>query len=230
MNYNNPELIERLAAEYVLGTLTGKARRRFERLMSRHQWMRTAVWRWEIQVAPLAESLEASTPPPRLWRKIESGIDYLQRPGRTLAGVRFWRNWSFVTTLSVVILAALLLFQPATKIPEYIAVVNDQQAQPLWLISANIETGQIKFQAINATAAGLDKAFELWMLPEGGLPPKSLGLLPVNEQEATITLPPALRALLANASGLAVSLEPAGGSKTGLPTGPVLYQASLLTL
>lgn len=230
MNYNNPELIERLAAEYVLGTLTGKARRRFERLMSRHPWIRTAVWHWEIQVTPLAESLQAATPPARLWRRIESSLDYLQRPARSAAGLRFWRGWSVVTTLVASVLALLLFFQPAAKTPEYVAVVNDQQAQPLWLISANIETGQIRFQAINATAAGLDKAFELWMLPAEGLPPKSLGLLPVNEQEATLTLPPGLRALLANASGLAVSLEPAGGSTTGLPTGPVLYQASLLTL
>lgn len=230
MNYNNPDLIERLAAEYVLGTLTGKARRRFERLMSRRPWIRAAVWRWEIQVTPLAESLPAAAPPARLWRKIESSLDYLQRPGRAAAGLRFWRSWSALTTLLAAVLAVLLFFQPPAGTPEYIAVINDQRAQPLWLISANMKTGQLRFQAINATAAGLDKAFELWMLPGEGSPPKSLGLLPVDKREATLTLPPGLRALLANAGGLAVSLEPAGGSTTGLPTGPVLYQASLLTL
>lgn len=227
MNYNNPELIERLAAEYVLGTLAGKARRRFERLLSRHHWIRAVVWQWEVQVAPLADSLQAADPPATLWRKIEAGIDRLQRPNLTVKRMRFWRNWSAITTSLVVILAAALLFRPE-KMPEYIAVVNDQQTQPMWMITANTQTGQIKFQAINASAAGLDKAFELWAMMPGEKPPMSLGLLPVNRQEAVITLPPGLRALLAEASGLAVSLEPAGGSKTGLPTGPVMYQAPLM--
>jgi anti-sigma-K factor RskA len=227
MNYNNPELIDRLAAEYVLGTLSGKARRRFERLMSRHQWVRAAVWQWEIQVAPLAESLQSAMPPARLWRKIEAGIDYLQKPGRTMQRMRFWRNWSMVTTPLVIILAAALFLNPE-KMPEYIAVVNDQQTQPMWMITADIQSGQIKFQAINASAAGLDKAFELWALMPGEKPPMSLGLLPVNQQKATVTLPPGLRALLSEASGLAVSLEPAGGSTTGLPTGPVMYHATLM--
>ncbi|HEX7027518.1 MAG TPA: anti-sigma factor [Gammaproteobacteria bacterium] len=227
MNYNNPELIERLAAEFVLGTLSGKARRRFERLMSRHQWVRAVVWRWEVQVAPLAESLQPAAPPATLWRKIEAGIDYLQRPNPAVKRMRFWRNWSAITTSLVVILAAVLFFRPE-KMPEYIAVVNDQQTQPMWMITANTRTGQIKFQAINASAAGLDKAFELWAVMPGEKPPMSLGLLPVNRQEAVITLPPGLRALLAEANGLAVSLEPAGGSKTGLPTGPVMYQAPLM--
>jgi anti-sigma-K factor RskA len=34
-------------------------------------------------------------------------------------------------------------------------------------------------------------------------------------------------AMLARARGLAVSLEPAGGSPTGQPTGPVVYQGRL---
>lgn len=36
MNYRNPERIDRLAAEYALGTLRGPARRRFERLLRDH--------------------------------------------------------------------------------------------------------------------------------------------------------------------------------------------------
>ena len=39
-----------------------------------------------------------------------------------------------------------------------------------------------------------------------------------------------LRAAIEESASLAVSLEPPGGSPTGLPTGPIVYQASLVRL
>jgi len=56
--------------------------------------------------------------------------------------------------------------------------------------------------------------------------PVSLGLLPAQGAERR-ALTAAQRAALVGAKQLAVSLEPAGGSPTGLPTGPVLHVASL---
>jgi anti-sigma-K factor RskA len=69
------------------------------------------------------------------------------------------------------------------------------------------------------------KALELWALPDGGSP-VSLGLLPT-QGEFHRVLTAAQRTALAGSKQLAVSLEPAGGSPTGLPTGPVLHVAPL---
>ena len=55
----------------------------------------------------------------------------------------------------------------------------------------------------------------------------SLGLLPA-AGNATLALSTAQLAVLGNTPTLAVSVEPAGGSPTGLPTGPVIYTAPLL--
>jgi anti-sigma-K factor RskA len=55
----------------------------------------------------------------------------------------------------------------------------------------------------------------------------SLGLIP-DAGAATLTLTAAQLAVLGNTPTLAVSVEPAGGSPTGLPTGPVIYTAPLL--
>jgi anti-sigma-K factor RskA len=56
MNYFEPELRDRLAAEYALGTLRGLARRRFERLLSGNAALRDLVKDWELRVNLLAES------------------------------------------------------------------------------------------------------------------------------------------------------------------------------
>ena len=47
MDYSRPELADRLAAEYVLGTLQGPARRRFEALQQAHPALRQAVAQWQ---------------------------------------------------------------------------------------------------------------------------------------------------------------------------------------
>src|SRR5213592_2619358 len=54
MNYDRPELRDRLASEYVLGTLHGRARQRFQRLMKDDPALRAAVEFWERQLMPRA--------------------------------------------------------------------------------------------------------------------------------------------------------------------------------
>jgi anti-sigma-K factor RskA len=74
-----------------------------------------------------------------------------------------------------------------------------------------------------AHRAGHD--YQLWLIPAGSKP-IPLGLLTGDGVQA-MNLPEKLvRAIDAQAS-LAVSLEPAGGSPTGLPTGPVLTSGKI---
>jgi anti-sigma-K factor RskA len=72
-------------------------------------------------------------------------------------------------------------------------------------------------------------AWELWMIPAAGANPVSLGLINTHETQ-TVVVPPALRSVANSALALAMSVEPEGGSPTGLPTGPVLYQGPCLRL
>ncbi|MCR9261065.1 MAG: hypothetical protein NXH95_15175 [Pseudomonadaceae bacterium] len=55
MNYERPELLDRLAAEYVLGTLHGAARRRFDRLFLESAAAREAVDSWQIRLAAMVD-------------------------------------------------------------------------------------------------------------------------------------------------------------------------------
>jgi anti-sigma-K factor RskA len=69
---------------------------------------------------------------------------------------------------------------------------------------------------------------ELWLIPADGKP-RPLGLLRA-DQKVTLTLPTDLAAFAKKDAVLAVSLEPPGGSTTGLPTGPVIATGKLTSL
>jgi anti-sigma-K factor RskA len=67
----------------------------------------------------------------------------------------------------------------------------------------------------------------LWALPPGQAP-RSLGVIAPSEKRTALKLVAAADQAFAEIPMLAVSLEPAGGSPTGAPTGPVLYTGPFL--
>lgn len=237
MRYDNPQLIQRLASEYVLGTLTGRARRRFESWMRDSYHVRSAVWHWERQLSPLAQATNSVQPRARVWEQVQERTG--ARAEREITRVPWferlgwWRGLSLVATAAALVLTVLLVRTPtevAPPVQQYIAVVNGPQAQPLWVVSVDASQGRLAIKSINAAAPAPTNSYELWILPAGGAAPRSLGLLPTGTGSVDTELPVELRPLLASAQGLAVSLEPAGGSPTGAPTGPVVYQAAILSI
>src|SRR2546423_13620935 len=74
MDYSHPELADRLAADYVAGTLRGPARRRFESLLPAHPLLRQAVRDWQTRLMPLTVSLDPQKPPAAVWQGIQARI------------------------------------------------------------------------------------------------------------------------------------------------------------
>lgn len=82
MKLAHPELIEHLASHYVLGTLSPRARRRFESLLPRRADLRAAVQRWNTRLnlvgaAAAPWTADTNTPAParearsrRMWQVI----------------------------------------------------------------------------------------------------------------------------------------------------------------
>ncbi len=226
MRYD-PKQIEYLAAEYVLGTLHGAARQRFDQLMTDRADVRFAVWRWERHLNGFASGLEPRRPPRRVWKNIRQRID--QSHSTKSTWLARWRGlWLALPTAAAAAWLAIAIL-PTTTI-ERVAVFADQNAEALWVISADLDKGFLQTEAVNAPALDSGKSYELWVLPPDNQPPLSLGLLPISAGSVESQISAQLIAALAGASQLAISLEPAGGSPTGLPTGPVVYQASLVTI
>ena len=92
------------------------------------------------------------------------------------------------------------------------------------LTRLDAESGRLTLTPVSLPPAGPDQDMELWLLPPGEAP-RSLGLLTPAGGERDLA-----REDLETLAGaaLAVSLEPAGGSPTGQPTGPVLYHGPII--
>jgi len=232
---NNPELVSRLAAEYVLGTLRGGARRRFAQMMRHDAALREAVTAWEAHLTPLAEHLEPIAPPNRVWNNIESRISGSMPESHAHAGVSsirrapanagfwssliFWRGLGFVaTTAAAILLTFTLRTNPAVNTePMMMAVLEDQGEARM--IVEQPKSGYLMVKMVKPWVGGDDKSMELWVIPKDGAP-RSLGL--INDTGDTKLVKPDMDIRLTDGTVFALSKEPKGGSPTGTPTGMVL--------
>lgn len=252
MRYENRELIERLAADYAVGALRGPARRRFERLMAANATIAHVVEGWSLKLDALAEAAPQVAPPAAAWARIEARITEAEaratRPaqrrslGELLFGrpmtvpslatsglwycVGFWRTLGLVAAAAVIALVVYVAnapqFGPAAT--THVAVLAGGDAKPALVADLDLQSGRLHLKSFAVAAVESGKSLELWVLPPAGAP-RSLGV--IAGADYAVTLAKADMADLA-AGALAVSLEPAGGSPTGLPTGPVLYSGPVL--
>ena len=230
MKLANEGLRDKLAAEYVLGTMASRVRRRFEIYLRSSPPLRRAVAQWEARLTPLADHLPAIEPPARVWVAIERRISKLRaiQPG-LWESLSFWRLSSFASgVLALALIIAFVLPQPDTaQVEGRMVVIMNDLATSKPALTATWEPGQntgrtLRIRVIGHAEMASDTSWELWILPEGGEKPISIGLITTHETQL-VNVPPALAVKLDTAKGLAMSVEPAGGSPTGLPSGPILY-------
>lgn len=88
----HPELLERLASAYALGTLRGGARRRFEALARQNPGVRTAALLWQERFAAMTELQREQAPSPNIWKRIENQLDRSAPAPSAPVAVPWWRN------------------------------------------------------------------------------------------------------------------------------------------
>ncbi|WP_285294007.1 anti-sigma factor [Aureimonas altamirensis] len=215
-----------LAAEYALGTLDDAARRRAGHRQETEPAFAAEVDRWSNLLAPLGASTPSVAPPAALWGRI---AEQTRRPvsvhvaaGRTVSAI--WRRLAVGGMAAAVasIVALLVVMQPAERPvgPGFSSVIAAQSGEPIAVVilaadgrSATVTPLRLPLEA--------GRAAELWYIPAGGTP-RSMGVVEAGETHV-MTLDDALHAN-AHGDAFAISDEPAGGSPTGQPTGPVVGQ------
>jgi anti-sigma-K factor RskA len=224
MDYGRPPLADRLAAEYVAGSLRGGARRRFEALLPSHPLLRDAVAAWQARLMPLTQAVAPIEPPPALWQRIEARVGVGVAPLRVSLWQRLalWRGLTAFAGVAAIVLA-LLLAQPLPSQPPIVVVLaaTAGAAEGGFVAGVSADGRSVVTKPIVPVALAAGRALELWAVPAQGTP-TSLGL--ISEKSASVVR---RERLPAGTAALAVSLEPPGGSPTGAPTGPVLYVGKL---
>ncbi len=241
----NPDLQQRLAAEFALGTLRGRARQRFRRFMAEDAALAVAVQDWELRLAPMAAAVAPVEPPARVWQAIAERIGGAPaRSGGLWASLAFWRNLGIAASGMAAGLLAAIVIAPQTPSPApapvvirlpsnemaatYLAVLSDPKTQkPMLVVSAGRSAQELWVKTLDPAIHVPDRSLELWALPPGKAP-KSLGVVAPSEKMTALKLVAAADLAFADVPALAVSLEPRGGSPTGAPTGPVLYTGPFL--
>ncbi|QKV66703.1 anti-sigma factor [Pseudomonas sp. 43A] len=224
MNYQTPALRRALAADYAIGLMAAPARRRFEQLLLDDAVLRAELAQWQESLASLTEALPEHPVPDRVWQGITARIEpqVLHVPEKR----PFW-NWLRVTAaLCSIVLLVFLGSLYNRDDARYRATLLTADAQPALKVEAHADYLQV--EPLTLAAVDADRSLELWAIPADGKP-ISLGVIPAGGK-GKVELNEVQKALIGKPIALAVSLEPKGGSPTGQPTGPVLYQGALAGL
>lgn len=221
MKYTHPELLEHLTSSYVLGTLTGGARRRFERLLRDRADVRGLVTQWETRLGQLAVSVPVQQPSPQLWQAIAART----QPEAAASSAR-WTGWLKPAGfgfggLAAGVIAASVLFasvpglfissdqaamRSGEKLPQsYVGLLTDAQGHGKLLVSSLRHGKTMTVKVIGPITPPASGTLMLWAVPASG-PAFALGPVPVTGSAVSM-LPDTSEKLLSQVSKLVVTLE-----------------------
>lgn len=221
--YNNDDDkdINEHAANYVIGTLTLEEREDFEALLTHDSAARQALLYWQSRLEPLNEISKAVEPSDFTFHRINRSISALA--GISIAPKKVSLSersgiWRFASAALLVLSIGLFFYQEPA--PTTVVVLTAPGAtQPGWMITS-FDNEQIELKPLVTTNVPENKTLEFWTKAEGWGKPVSLGLVDPNKniKKQLNALPKITPNQL-----FELTIEQAGGSPTGLPTGPVQF-------
>lgn len=220
-----------LAGEYALGLLEGEAKASAERRLASDAAFAREVRDWQMRFSAFDDSANSRPAGEELWSRIAAGV---AAPAPVIPAAPSWwtRLWGDVAALRATALgaslAALLLavglgvaIRAAQQQPTMVAVLLDGD-KPGAVVQAFAD-GRVVLVPLTAVDVPAGRAIEVWTLPSRERGPVSVGLM-----DRARTLPLSLKDLPATKPDqlFEMTLEPATGSPTGRPTGPVLFKGN----
>lgn len=221
MRYTQPRLLEQLASSYVLGTLTGGARRRFERLQRDRADVRGLVMQWETRLGQLAVSVPVQQPSPQLWKAIAartqpqvaapSGgwLGWLKPAGFGFGGLAagvIATSVFFVTAPGLFMTSDQIAMRTGEKLPQsYVGLLTDAQGNGKLLVSSLRHGKTMTVKVIGPITPPASGKLVLWAVPASGAA-FAIGTVPTTGSAVSM-LPDTSEKLLSKVSKLVVTLE-----------------------
>lgn len=224
------------AAEFVLGLVQGAERDVLEKRRRDDYVFAREVEFWEARLGPISASVAPQTVSPEIWEKIAQAVGHKPVPlSASSAGKKeregLWNSLAFWRSLGIAgpaLAAACLVFlfaAPASPPPSLVATLTLTDGKSAFMASVDRMTGRVMLMPAADIPAPADHTHELWLVPVGGAP-RSLGTF-VAKGPVMIEMPRDSMPGADPEAMLAISVEPMGGSKSGVPTGPVVASGKM---
>jgi len=215
-----------LAAEFVLGLLSPDEHMACEARMQHEVEFAAEVDVWEHTLSPMLEAVQPVQAPVGAFDRLEARLFPSKQPIQTPSNAQAW--WQHIAAVCLTLLLSVAIWSfmdRRTAHPDLIGAITLADGGSVFVLadhlSERLHTRTLGFDAPSEQAA------ELWIIA-GNDNPVSLGLL--TNKNTQLEVSGDVLDLLHAGNTLAVSLEPPGGSATGLPTGPILGTALLESL
>ncbi|MBL8466636.1 anti-sigma factor [Methyloversatilis discipulorum] len=239
MKYDHPELLDRLAAAYVFGTLGRLPRRRFERLVRSSEAAARALRTWEMHGAALAAAVPPVQPSPAVWSEIERRTGGAPRVRPVTQ--RRWRDWlrpALGFAFGLLVAVGVVREQPQWVLPSdlpehavlpasYVGLLLDAAGKPAALASSRRHGVELSVKLLQPLVVPQGAQAVLWALPKDAAPFR-LGVLRADAKQV-ITMAGTSEALLSAVGELAVSIEPVGATAPQ-PSGDFLLRGHCVKL
>lgn len=229
-----------LAGEYVLGLLDGAEFAAAEHRLDTDRDFAASVERWRRHFFALDAAATPITPSADLWSGIETGIAGLMQPAAsaviarpaTAGSSRFadwwnslfvWRGAAFAGALATILLAVGLVgaLDRARRQPLMVAVLLTDNNIAAAVVNTFAD-GRVEMLPLQSIDVPAGKALEIWTLWDRAIGPRSVGLI-----DRARSTPLRLDNLpLGKDQLFEITLEPASGSPTGRPTGPIIAKGT----
>lgn len=216
-----------LVGEYVLGLLSAAEQQAFESRMAVEPELQAAVQRLRAHMEKLDDTAGALPADSALWQRIDARLDeriVSSAPLPQPANDNHWMRWAGMAASLAVALGVGYFAGSATTrqtAPVMIAVLlTEEDMQPGAIVEAYADDS-IRLVPLDLAQRPDDRVYQVWTLPDPATGPVSMGIF---EDPSTIRLAGPNLPLPETGQLYEITLEPAGGSPTGRPTGPILVK------
>jgi len=241
--YFHKTIVEHLASQYVLGTLTSKVHQRVIKIAEQNEQLEERINFWQEKFAVLDQHTAELTPTQDSWQVIAQQLE-ITKPELNRKTKDSWltkiatlltlpNKLSTALSFAVVALLAVVLLKPFdSQIDQlsYVAVLTQQAGEAHLVATTYGESKTLVVNIINSPELSAEQSLELWVVSKTDAQARSLGLIPVKQTLLEQRLSQAQWRLIKDSESLIVTVEELGGSPIGEPSDVIVSRGLCVRL